>query len=100
MTRLSLVLYTLVSVGGSLAVDCTYDAVLPIMPAGVTLAFATPVAANGTFIVPEGDLGWPMNPINLPKLCAIGATVPDESNSNYTFGFGLFLPDTWNGRTL
>ena len=90
MTRLSLVLYTLVSVGGSLAVDCTYDAVLPIMP----------VAANGTFIVPEGDLGWPMNPINLPKLCAIGATVPDESNSNYTFGFGLFLPDTWNGRTL
>ncbi|TGO62262.1 hypothetical protein BCON_0021g00750 [Botryotinia convoluta] len=69
------------------------------MPAGVSLSFATPVAENSAYIVPEGDTGWLVNPINSPKLCAIGATVPFDQ-SNKTFGFGLFLPDKWNGRTL
>lgn len=99
MTKRSLPLAFLASLPGTFAVNCTYNDVLSIMPTGVSLSFATPVVENGTFTVPEGDTGWPINPINLPKLCAIGATVPFDQ-SNETFGFGLFLPDKWNGRTL
>ncbi|KAJ5108253.1 tannase and feruloyl esterase [Penicillium angulare] len=43
--------------------------------------------------------GWPVDPINLPELCAIAVMVPGK-NSNASFGFGMFLPTEWNGRTL
>jgi feruloyl esterase len=36
--------------------------------------------------------------VNLPGLCAVSVQV--QSISNSTFGFGLFLPDEWNGRFL
>ncbi|PYH90335.1 tannase and feruloyl esterase [Aspergillus ellipticus CBS 707.79] len=79
--------------------DCTWDAVSSILPSSVSLSFVQTIPENGTFEVPAGDTGWPTNPINLPELCAIGAMVPGE-NENSTFGFGLFLPSQWNGRTL
>ena len=79
-------------------IDCSFDAVKAILPSGAELSFATPIAENGSFTVPAGDTGWPTNPINLPKLCAVGVTVSSEANG--TYGFGLFLPDKWNSRTL
>lgn len=62
------------------------------------MSFARTIEENGTFVVPAGDTGWPTNAINLPKLCAIGVEVTSEQNG--TYGFGLFLPDVWNNRTL
>ncbi|KAJ5266448.1 hypothetical protein N7478_009256 [Penicillium angulare] len=81
------------------SIACTRKAVSDILPRGVSLSFVQHIPKNGTFTVPEGDTGWPIDPINLPELCAIGAMVPG-TNTNKTFGFGLFLPLEWNGRTL
>lgn len=60
--------------------------------------FAYPVAANSTFEVPKGDTGYPDSPPNLPALCA--ASIQVKSVGNTTFGFGIFLPEEWNGRFL
>lgn len=86
-----------VSIAKSIA--CTREAVSDILPKGVSLSFVQHIPKNGTFTVPEGDTGWPIDPINLPELCAIGAMVAGTS-TNATFGFGVFLPVEWNGRTL
>ncbi|KAJ5094861.1 hypothetical protein N7456_010722 [Penicillium angulare] len=81
------------------SISCTREAVSNILPKGVSLSFVQHIPKNGTFTVPEGDTGWPIDPINLPELCAIGAMVAGTS-TNATFGFGVFLPVEWNGRTL
>lgn len=94
---LSLGFITILSV--AVSVPCTEQEVSKILPPDISLSFVQHIPSNGTFIVPEGDTGWPTNPINLPELCAIGAMVPGM-NSNESFGFGLFLPVVWNGRTL
>lgn len=79
-------------------VDCSFEAIQSILPNGVVLGLAAPIEENGTFTVPVGDTGWPTDPINLPKLCAVAVTV--SSDVNGTYGFGIFLPDKWNNRTL
>ncbi|KAI2905816.1 hypothetical protein CBS63078_5270 [Aspergillus niger] len=79
--------------------DCDWVAVNAILPQNVSLSFVTAIPENGTFTVPREDTGWPTDPINLPSLCAIGAMVLGET-ANSSFGFGLFLPTKWNGRTL
>ncbi|RAK78174.1 tannase and feruloyl esterase [Aspergillus fijiensis CBS 313.89] len=79
--------------------DCDWDAVNSLLPPNVSLSFVTAIPENGTFTVPRGDTGWPTDPINLPSLCAIGATVLGDT-ANASFGLGLFLPSQWNGRTL
>ncbi|PYI35230.1 tannase and feruloyl esterase [Aspergillus indologenus CBS 114.80] len=79
--------------------ECTWDAINALLPPNVSLSFVTAIPENGTFTVPRGDTGWPTDPINLPSLCAIGATVVGET-ANASFGFGLFLPSQWNSRTL
>ncbi|KAF7190265.1 putative feruloyl esterase B-1 [Pseudocercospora fuligena] len=84
--------------GVSAAIDCSFDAVQQIMPGGVDLSFATPISENGAFTVPSADTDWPVNPIKLPALCAVAATVTSAENG--TFGFGIFLPTVWNERTL
>ncbi|PWY93437.1 tannase-domain-containing protein [Aspergillus sclerotioniger CBS 115572] len=81
------------------AIDYTWDAVSAITPSNVSLSFVQAIPENGTFVVPSGNTGWPTNPIHLPELCAVGATVPGDTQ-NGTFGFGPFLPVQWNGRTL
>lgn len=99
MVRLSLLTASLQGAVAIAAVNCTFDAVSAILPSNISLSFVQTIPENGTFIVPSEDTGWPINPINLPALCAIGATVPGNTE-NATYGFGLFLPTAWNGRTL
>ncbi|RAH42152.1 tannase and feruloyl esterase [Aspergillus brunneoviolaceus CBS 621.78] len=79
--------------------DCDWDAVNSLLPPNVSLSFVTAMPEDGTFTVPRGDTGWPTDPIDLPNLCAIGATVLGDT-ANAGFGLGLFLPSQWNGRTL
>lgn len=80
------------------ALDCSPAAIQAALPSNASVNFAYPVKANGTFQVPKGDTGYPTNPVGLPALCA--ASVQVQSIDNTTFGFGLFLPDDWNGRFL
>lgn len=77
---------------------CTPSAIQAALPAGASVNFAYPVAANATFEVPASDTGYPDSPPSLPALCA--ASIQVQSIRNTTFGFGIFLPEDWNGRFL
>jgi feruloyl esterase len=84
--------------GIAIAQDCSPIAIQAALSSNLTVNFASPLKANATFQVPQGDTGYPTNPIGLPALCAVSIQV--QSTGNTTFGFGLFLPDDWNGRFL
>ena len=92
---------TLLSVGacfGAANANCDPSTIQAALPEGASVNFAYSLAANSTFEIPKSNTGYPTNPVNLPGLCAISVQV--ESVSNSTYGFGLFLPDDWNGRFL
>lgn len=84
--------------GAAGAFDCSPAAIQAALPEGSSVNFAYSIKANGTFQVPEGDTGYPTNPTALPPLCAVSVQV--QSIGNSTYGFGLFLPENWNGRFL
>lgn len=88
----------LVGAAQALNYTCTPSAIQAALPAGASVNFAYPIAANATFEVPVSDTGYPDSPPNLPALCA--ASIQVQSTGNSTFGFGLFLPEEWNGRFL
>lgn len=77
---------------------CDPSAIQAALPEGASVNFARSVAANATFEVPKSSTGYPTSPRNLPSLCAVSVQVKSIGNS--TYGFGLFLPDDWNGRFL
>lgn len=88
----------LLAVSSVSAWSCTPSTFSTILGSTAAISFAYPLAANSTFQVPQGDTGFPSNPEGLPPLCAVGVQVPQPNNG--TYGFGLFLPDSWNGRFL
>lgn len=88
----------LVGAAHALNYTCTPSAIQAALPDTASVNFAYPVPANSTFKVPEGDTGYPKSPSNLPALCA--ASIQVQSDGNTTYGFGIFLPNDWNGRFL
>lgn len=84
--------------GAAGALDCSPEAIQSALPSNASLNFAYTLSANSSFQVPQGDTGYPVNPVQLPSLCAVSVQV--QSVGNTTFGFGLFLPQSWNGRFL
>ncbi|EDU44102.1 feruloyl esterase B precursor [Pyrenophora tritici-repentis Pt-1C-BFP] len=82
----------------AVALDCSSSAIQAALSSDLTVNFASPLKANATFQVPQSDTGYPNSPVGLPALCAVSVQVPSKGNT--TFGFGLFLPDDWNGRFL
>lgn len=93
---------SLVSLGGllgtGLALECSLSAINAVLPSNATVNFAYKLPANSTFQVPKSDTGYPQSPIGLPALCVVSVQVKSIGNS--TFGFGLFLPESWNERFL
>jgi hypothetical protein len=84
--------------GTSFAIECSPSAINAILPSNATVNFAYNLPPNATFQVPKSDTGYPQSPVGLPALCAVSVQVKSIGNS--TFGFGLFLPEGWNGRLL
>ncbi|RMZ68281.1 feruloyl esterase B precursor [Pyrenophora seminiperda CCB06] len=82
----------------AMALDCSFSAIQAALPSGLSLNSASLLKANSTFRVPKGDTGYPDSPVGLPALCAV--SVQAASIGNTTYGFGLFLPQDWNGRFL
>lgn len=80
------------------AFNCTPAAFAAVLPANVTVFSAIELSDNSTYKVPSSDSGYPSSPSGLPALCAVEIHVPAPGNT--TFGFGLFLPEKWNGRFL
>lgn len=85
-------------IGTGLGLECSPSAIDAILPSNASINFAYNLPANSTFKVPKGDTGYPQSPVGLPALCAVSVQVQSVGNS--TFGFGLFLPESWNGRFL
>lgn len=69
-----------------------------ILPKGSALEKIAPVSQGGTFGEGASDLGYPIQPTNLPALCAVIVNVTSSPTSYYRFG--LLLPDNWNHRFL
>ena len=46
----------------------------------------------------EENVAYPINPTNLPELCAV--TVEVETSEISSFRFGLLLPTDWNAKLL
>lgn len=88
---------------GSAAVDlgidrCDAAFFEAVLPNGSTLEKVARVAEGGTFGEGASNLGYPIQPTNLPSLCAIIVNVTSSPSSSYRFG--LMLPDSWNERFL
>ena len=78
--------------------DCSPASLSSILPSSATLNFALPVPQNGSFGQGPINLEFPTNATGLPALCAVGINV--ESSPTSSYNVGLFLPQTWNARTM
>lgn len=85
-------------VGVAAALGCNPSAFNAILPSNASVTFAYGLPENSTFHVPASDIAFPSSPTGLHALCALQVEVPASGNTSY--GFGLFLPSTWNGRFL
>lgn len=54
--------------------------------------------AGGSYGEGVADIPYPINPTNLPALCAVTVRVTSSPTSSYRFG--LFLPNSWNTNFL
>lgn len=84
--------------GATQALDCSLSSIQSVLSENASVNWAYPLKENSTLEVPQGNTGYPTNPVGLPALCAVSVQV--QSIGNTTYGFGLFLPESWNGRFL
>lgn len=79
------------------AIECSKESLQSALPAIATVDFATWMPENSTFKVPAGDIAYPTSPTQLKAACVVQISV---KNGTSDYGFGVFLPDEWNGRFL
>lgn len=77
---------------------CSADVFKAALPEGARLEAISAIASGGTFGEGPSNIPYPINPTNLPELCAIIVNVTSSPRSYYRFG--LFLPSNWSGRFL
>lgn len=83
-----------------LALECTECAISrALLPgSGAKVNYVKQVPLNGSFTGSANDTLSPSAYTGLPSLCAISINVP--SSASTSFNFGVFMPDTWNGRFI
>ena len=79
------------------AITCDKDSLQSAFPSIATIDYAIWMPANSTFKVPKSDIAYPVSPTQLRAACAVQVSV---KNGTSNYGFGVFLPDDWNGRFL
>ncbi|KAH0151844.1 putative ferulic acid Esterase/Feruloyl esterase, partial [Aureobasidium melanogenum] len=77
--------------------DCSSASIQALLPSIASVDFVFWQAGGSTFSVPNGDIAYPTSPTNLTAHCAVQIRV---TNGTSQYGFGMFLPDNWNGRFL
>ncbi|THZ04317.1 putative ferulic acid Esterase/Feruloyl esterase [Aureobasidium pullulans] len=82
---------------GAVAITCDKDSLQSAFSSIATVDFATWMPANSTFNVPKADIAYSTAPTQLRAACAVQVSV---KNGTSNYGFGVFLPDDWNGRFL
>ncbi|KAI1184842.1 Tannase/feruloyl esterase [Nemania serpens] len=80
------------------SVGCNVFTFAQILPANAKVESAYPLEAGSTYGDGLADLAYPIQPTNLPALCAVTIAVASSTTSLYRLG--LFLPADWNNRFL
>ncbi|KAI1811440.1 Tannase/feruloyl esterase [Poronia punctata] len=83
---------------GAATNDCDKLTFAHILPAHAKIERAELVEAGSTYGEGSENLGYPVQPTNLPGLCAVTVRVTTSPTSKYRLG--LFLPAEWNGKFL
>ncbi|ORY14570.1 feruloyl esterase B precursor [Clohesyomyces aquaticus] len=84
--------------GVSGPLNCSHAAIQSVLPQGTSVDFVQNVPSTSYFEVPPGNIPYPTSPKNLSSVCVVSVRVQAPANTSY--GFGLFLPNDWNGRFL
>ncbi|KAI0005835.1 Tannase/feruloyl esterase [Xylariaceae sp. FL0662B] len=79
-------------------VACDIASFGAVLPQNAKVERVDAVAAGSTYGEGDLDLSYPVQPVNLPALCAVTVTVASSANS--THRFAAFLPAEWNSRFL
>ncbi|KAI1074542.1 Tannase/feruloyl esterase [Whalleya microplaca] len=79
-------------------VACDIASFGAVLPSNAKIEKVEAVSAGSTYGDGPLDLNYPIQPTNLPALCAV--TVIVASSATSTYRFGLFLPAEWNSRFL
>ncbi|KAH0035086.1 putative ferulic acid Esterase/Feruloyl esterase, partial [Aureobasidium melanogenum] len=82
---------------GTVAITCDKASLQSAFSSIATVDFAQWMPANSSFNVPETDVAYPISPTEMQAACAVQVSVKNGTSS---YGFGIFLPDDWNGRFL
>ncbi|KAI0146860.1 Tannase/feruloyl esterase [Xylariaceae sp. FL1272] len=77
---------------------CEPSTFTPILPDDSRIERAEYVEAGSTYGEGIANLGYPIQPTNLPALCAVIVLVATSATSAYRLG--MFLPSEWNNRFL
>ena len=75
---------------------CSVNYLKTVLPSNAQLVSAVKVPQGGTYGEGPADVAYPVDPTNLPELCAVIVKVTSSPSSS--FRFGLFLPTKWNCR--
>ncbi|KAI0424146.1 Tannase/feruloyl esterase [Xylaria sp. FL1042] len=78
--------------------NCDATALAQVLPANARIERVQALEAGSTYGEGTADLGYPIQPTNLPALCAVTIAVASSVTSSYRIG--LFLPVEWNNRFL
>ncbi|KAI0408911.1 putative ferulic acid Esterase/Feruloyl esterase [Xylaria palmicola] len=78
--------------------NCDALALAAVLPANAKIERIEALEAGSTYGDGAADLAYPVQPTNLPALCAVTVAVASSATSAYRVG--LFLPAAWNGRFL
>lgn len=81
----------------AVAITCDKASLQSAFSSIATVDYAEWLPANSTFNVPKTDVAYPGSPTRTRAACAVQVSV---KNGTSNYGFGVFLPDDWNGRFL
>ncbi|KAK8082594.1 feruloyl esterase B [Apiospora saccharicola] len=77
---------------------CNDHSFMDVLPPNTSIEKVDFVESGNTYGEGLRDLNYPIQPTNLPDLCAVTIFVKSSPSSAYRFG--LFLPVDWNSRSL
>ena len=78
--------------------SCQKSTFEPLLNNNTEIESVDVVIEGGEYGEGKENLPYPVNPTNLPELCAV--TVRVETSAKSSFRFGLFLPTEWNSKLL
>ncbi|KAI0523745.1 Tannase/feruloyl esterase [Xylaria bambusicola] len=78
--------------------SCNELILAKVLPANARIERVQAIEAGSTYGDGTANLGYPIQPTDLPALCAVTVAVASSATSSYRIG--LFLPAEWNERFL